>query len=124
MVVYALLLALVSLLPGSQLPTIPDWSRFFSPDKVAHFGAYALFALLLSVYSSERGRIRNITLAILAAAAYGALLEILQAVAGTGRQFDLVDMAANALGALLGGLVYLLFLQLKNYFRSRPEVPE
>lgn len=118
-VAYAVLLALVSLLPGSRLPTIPDWSRLFSPDKVAHFGAYALFALLLSACTSERGRIGNTVYAVLAAAAYGALLEVLQGIAGTGRSYDPVDMAANALGAMLGGVVWLLFLSLKKFLRSR-----
>lgn len=113
-VCYGILLALVSLLPGNQLPTIPDWSRLFSPDKVTHFGAYALFALLLSVCFSERGKIQNTVKAVLFATTFGAFLEVLQAFAGTGRSFDPVDMIANGIGALLGGVLITVFYQLKK----------
>lgn len=113
--VYGLLLVVASLLPGDKLPTIPDWSRLFSPDKVAHFGAYAFFALLLSVCFSERGRINNTVKAVLLASCFGAIMEVLQALAGTGRSFDFIDMAANCLGALFGGIIITLFFQLKNW---------
>ena len=123
MVAYGLLLAFVSLAPGSQLPKIPDWSNLFSPDKVAHFGAYAIFALLLSVLYSERGT-RGILIAIFIAAAFGTLMEFLQAVAGTGRSFDPVDMAANLMGALLGGLLFFLYQLFKNKASAPVEVNE
>ena len=112
LLLYLLLLALVSLLPNSSLPTIPDWTSLFSPDKVAHFAAYALLALLLSAEAYPRKRMGGIGLAILAAALFGAALEFLQAVIGTGRSFDPVDMVANALGALLGGLLATLVAKL------------
>ena len=121
---YAALVALASLLPGNRLPTIPDWSRLFSPDKVAHFGVYAIFALLLSVCFSERGKTRTTVIAFSVAAGFGALMEILQGISGTGRQADVVDMVANALGALLGIAIWLLLQQLKNWFRDRPEPSE
>lgn len=120
-VAYGLLLAYVSLAPGTKLPIIPDWSQLFSPDKVAHFGAYAIFALLLSVLCSERG-VKGILLAVFIAAAYGALMEFLQAVAGTGRSFDPVDMVANLLGAILGGLLFFLYYYFKNKISASAEV--
>lgn len=110
---YALLLAVASLLPGKNLPKIPDWSRLFSPDKVAHFGAYGLFALLLSVCFSERRNLTTTAKAVILASAFGASMEVLQAVAGTGRSFDFIDMVANCLGAVLGGLVFFVFQRTK-----------
>jgi VanZ family protein len=111
---YALFLLLGSVLPGSKLPSISDWSTLFSPDKVAHFGAYGLFALLLSVTFSERRRKWTIPLAIFVAALFGGVMEILQGISGTGRSFDPVDMAANLLGAIMGGLTFLLYQLLKT----------
>ncbi|SEP85369.1 VanZ family protein [Neolewinella agarilytica] len=122
-VAYGLLLAYVSLAPGTKLPAIPDWSTLFSPDKVAHFGAYAIFALLLSVLYSERGA-KGILFAVFIAAAYGTLMEFLQAVAGTGRSFDPVDMVANLLGAILGGLLFFLFYYFKNKISAPAEINE
>ncbi|TXF88811.1 VanZ family protein [Neolewinella aurantiaca] len=111
---YTLFLIVVSLLPGGNVPSIPDWFSLFSPDKVAHFGAYGVFALLLSVTFSE-GRIKWVILrSVFIAAGFGVLMEILQGISGTGRHFDPVDMVANLLGAVLGGLVYYLFKLLRK----------
>lgn len=108
---YALLLAYLSLSPGQRLPKILSWSDLFSPDKIAHFGAYAVLALLLCLALGRLSLVQRTFIAVLAAAGYGALMEFLQAVAGTGRDFDPVDMVANLLGAILGGGLYVLFLK-------------
>ncbi|MEM9930111.1 MAG: VanZ family protein [Bacteroidota bacterium] len=112
--VYALLLLAGSVAPGDKLPTIPNWSTLFSPDKVLHFGAYGVFALLLSVVFSERRTKWAIFSAIAVAAAFGLLMECLQAISGTGRSFDAIDMVANLIGALLGGGTFWLYQQLRN----------
>ena len=86
----------------------------FSPDKVAHFIAYGIFALLLSFDFRPRYGKRAVPYAILFAASFGALVEVLQGVMGLGRDMDPVDMVANALGALLGGGLFALVTKLYN----------
>ncbi|WP_116108668.1 VanZ family protein [Lewinella sp. IMCC34191] len=110
--VYALVLTYVSLAPGQQIPGIFDWSELFSPDKIAHFGAYAFFAVLLSFAIGKASPGKRTATAVLAAALFGALMEVLQGVSGLGREFDLVDMVANLIGAILGGAFYLLYRQI------------
>ena len=105
---YAIFLSVVSLAPGQRIPKIFDWTELFSPDKLAHFGAYAIFAVLLSFSIAGPSVLKRAAMAVLAATLFGVLMEVLQGIAGTGRDFDPVDMVANLLGALLGGLVYLL----------------
>ncbi|PPK87584.1 VanZ like protein [Neolewinella xylanilytica] len=105
---YALLLGYVSLVPGQRIPGIFDWSELFSPDKIAHFGAYAFFAVLLSFSIGSASTGKRAATAALAAALFGALMEVLQGIAGTGREYDPVDMVANLIGALLGGALYVL----------------
>jgi len=117
--VYALFLLIVSVLPGNNLPKVPDWFDLFGPDKVAHFGAYGVFALLLSVAPSERRTKWPIAKAVFLAALYGALMEILQGISGTGRHFDPVDMVANLLGAILGGLAYAAYTKFKSGVSQR-----
>ena len=102
------------MLPKDKLPVIPDWSTLFSPDKVAHFGAYGLFVLLLSAAFTKRRKKWAILQAVLSATLFGVVMEILQGVIGTGRSFDPVDMVANFLGAILGGIVYFAYQQLKT----------
>ena len=111
---YGALLLLTSLLPSNRLPRIPDWSDLFSPDKVAHFLAYGIFALLLSLDFRARYGKRAALYAILFAAAFGALIEVLQGVMNLGREMDAVDMVANSLGALLGGGLFALLTKLYN----------
>lgn len=106
LIFYAVFLVIVSLLPSDNLPKIPDWSDLFSPDKAAHFGVYAFFAVLLSAELYPRSSTKGILYAILLASAFGALIEILQGISGLGRQADFIDMAANGLGACLGGLLF------------------
>ncbi|MGB3801140.1 MAG: VanZ family protein, partial [Lewinella sp.] len=108
----ALVLTYVSLAPGQQIPGIFDWSELFSPDKIAHFGAYAFFAVLLSFAIGMASPGKRAATAALAAALFGALMEVLQGISGTGREYDPVDMAANLIGALLGGAIYLLYRQI------------
>ncbi len=98
----------MSLLPGAALPVVPDWNLLFSPDKLAHFGVYAIFALLLSAIFTERRKLWGLIAAIGLAGAFGGLMEVLQGTLAVGRSFDPVDMVANFLGAGFGGICYLL----------------
>ena len=117
---YATFLAVVSLKPEQQIPKIFDWSELFSPDKFAHFTAYAIFAVLLSFSTAGRSVFKSTATAVSAAALFGVLMEVLQGIAGTGRFYDPVDMVANLLGALLGGAIYLL---LRTYVINRFSAP-
>ncbi|WP_420458951.1 VanZ family protein [Neolewinella sp.] len=99
---------MVSLKPGQQIPKIFDWSELFSPDKFAHFTAYAIFAVLLSFSIGGRSVLIPTATAVTAAALFGVLMEVLQGIAGTGRFYDPVDMVANLLGAIFGGVIYAL----------------
>ena len=114
LLVYGALLVTTSLLPTDRLPQIPDWSDLFSPDKVAHFLAYGIFALLLSSEFTPRYGKRAVPYGIGFAALTGAIIELLQGIMGVGRQMDAVDMVANLLGALLGGLLFAVATKLYN----------
>lgn len=102
------MLAYVSLAPGQRIPGIFDWSELFSPDKIAHFGAYAFFAVLLSFSIGGASPGKRAATAATASALFGALMEVLQGISGTGREYDPVDMVANLIGAVLGAAFYLL----------------
>ena len=96
----------------------------FSPDKVAHFLAYGIFALLLSLDFRARYGKRAALYAVIFAAAFGALIEVLQGVMNLGREMDAVDMVANSLGALLGGGLFALVTKLYNTASPSREATE
>lgn len=94
-VVYAGALAWFSLTPGTGAET-----GFPHADKLMHFGAYFVFALLCMPLLRPDARSGAFVLPIIL---FGALLEIGQALVPL-RHPSLWDGLANSLGALLGGL--------------------
>lgn len=98
---WALILAVLSLVPSSRLPKINSWSELIAADKFAHALVYAIFAVLLyQVLENSRNAPKIVT--VVTAALYGVLMEFLQHFSSTGRAYELADMAANTIGALMG----------------------
>lgn len=78
-------------------------------DKLLHFSAYMLLALLLATVWELAGgvlTIRHLVFAWLAILLYGAFDEISQSFVG--RDCELLDWTADALGAALGLAIFLL----------------
>jgi len=102
--VWGLLVAGLSLMPGS---TVPKVSLFEGIDKLVHAFMYAVL-VVLAYFAFRR-------LAVMTALSitYGAVLEYLQVVSSvyckTGRSFELADIAANACGALFAACVVYYF---------------
>ena len=97
----ALLIAVLSLLPGSALPHVPG------TDKIKHMIAYAALAMPLAVWFG-RGQWWR---AVIVAVGYGLMLEAAQGLMSAGRTVSLLDAVANLAGAGLGaGLVRLTLL--------------
>lgn len=98
---WLLVITYLSVSPGVQLPKM----ELFSADKLAHAGAYALFAGLLlwgRAKSTGRRASRTESLVVFAlAAGYGALMEWVQGTFFPYRFFEYDDMLANAAGAFL-----------------------
>ena len=86
-----------SLLPGDMLPPLPN-------DKVLHFGAYFLVALIPAACAA---RLRTGMVLAALGPVLGALLEIAQAFV-PGRSPELGDAIANSAGALVGALAGML----------------
>lgn len=100
---WAAALTYLSLAPEVKVPAgIPAW------DKLHHFAAYGLLALLLLRTVAVRGRPTDrVLLAVwIACSVYGLLLEILQRLMEVGRQMEWGDQLANTLGALTACVVF------------------
>jgi VanZ family protein len=94
LLLYALLVAFVSLRPG-------DTAALGSWDKLGHLLVYCLFALL--AHRAVRSA-RHYLLACLAILAYSAMLEFLQSMV-PGRFMSVNDLLANAVGICLGAVI-------------------
>lgn len=104
--VWAALIFWLSTAPGEQLPRM-DW--LMTPDKIGHFGVYAILAVLTGLSTIRSGRSfqrwwKGIAVATIL---YGILLEVIQYSCFPGRYFEFWDIVANISGVFAG----LLFLQ-------------
>lgn len=104
---WALLIALLSLMPGSDMPKA-SWLNIPYADKIAHAAFYFILSLLLLANLNNHVKTyRHLWLwPLLATLAYGGLMEWLQYLLQTGRQAEWADMAANISGALMGIVLY------------------
>lgn len=96
---YLSLLTLVSLLPGGDLPSISY------NDKVAHFVAYLILAVLAAGLTKSPRVFAKICVAL---CIYGVLLELLQGLSGL-RHPETLDAIANGAGVLMGCLVRIRY---------------
>ena len=108
---------ILSVLPGKDLPSIPNWSSIFSVDKIVHILFYGgLTWLILRGKRKHRDGGISLNFAIgitLFASAYGWFLEWFQGAYCQDRMSDVMDGIANTVGALLGLLIFLYFYQRK-----------
>jgi VanZ family protein len=93
----AVAIAVLSLVPGEQLPEVRLW------DKLQHILAYVALACWFASIVVRRKHVW----VVLALLCFGALIELLQGQMGLGRQADLHDLGANALGIAAGLLLAL-----------------
>ncbi|HHL57919.1 MAG TPA: VanZ family protein [Bacteroidetes bacterium] len=110
---WALFILILTGIPGDQIPRIPTFLEWLSPDKIAHLIMFGVLSYLIlygnrQQYIKSRNRSYYIVVAVLISAAYGTVTELLQYYVFIGRNANVFDGAANILGAAGGGLVYFL----------------
>jgi VanZ family protein len=103
-VCWAILIAVLSFIPGNQLPQI-TW-ELISIDTLAHFLMYGglAFSMILGGFSKNLnlspGKLYIITL--LAGICYGTSIELIQGFYIYQRYFDTLDIFANTIGTVFG----------------------
>ncbi len=117
--IYLGIVALLSLLPTSNLPNIPFIT---GQDKIVHISMYFGLAFLACWSVDLNGKRMPSTIIMLAGVfAWGVLMEILQYLMGIGRGMEYLDMLANLVGATAGLLLYLYMNRLRNLALRRIE---
>lgn len=104
--VYTAVLTVVSILEKDSLPPVP---LFPMQDKLAHFIAYFILAVLWGAYWLRKRHLRYwypfILVLMLAALIYGTIIEVLQGEITQSRSADVYDILANSLGMFIGSTV-------------------
>lgn len=108
--VWTLVVTILTLLPGKDLPEV----QLVNFDKFAHFG---VFFLLEWLYLRWKTWGPNLGLSVVSISliviSYGGLIEILQGTLYTDRYADLFDFIANASGAFAALIVFRTYRKLK-----------
>lgn len=118
-IAWGIFVFVLSVLPGKDFPSIPDWGDLLSVDKIVHVLFYGLLTWLILF-----GKLKNkntegavsLFFAIAVAAfssVYGWFLEWFQGAYCEDRMADVMDGVANTIGATLGLLVFLYFQRKK-----------
>ena len=109
-VVYALLLAILSLVPING--DVPHFGFSFD-DKIYHLIAYFILTILLYVYASKLRGNSKILLVFGIAVIYGIIIEVLQEMLSSERASEIFDVIANVSGSLIAVFVILSKRKLK-----------
>jgi VanZ family protein len=106
---WLLFLLIVSLIP------VPGPKTDLPADKLEHFMAYGITAVLVMRHVISKGRkARLIISSIFMASLYGALIEVLQGLTPH-RQPSLGDVLANTAGAVVFSLAYAARIKKKSW---------
>lgn len=111
---WLLLVLLLTLTPGKNMPETSLWQDLLSFDKVAHFFIFAVLVFLMIIGLSKQYRYlllrrKAISISLITAIVYGILIEIIQHTI-PGRAFEFSDIMANTIGCFMGtGLFYIVY---------------
>lgn len=112
-ILWSLFILVLMGFPGNQIPRIPSFIEWLSPDKILHIVLFGLFSYLV-LYGNRKQYLRSkhrsgyVVVAVLISALYGLVTELLQYYVFIGRNANIYDFYANTLGALFGGMAYFL----------------
>lgn len=109
----ALLILIISGIPGNQIPEIPKFLDWLSPDKIVHVFIFGILSYLIlfgnrQQYLKYKNRSYYIIIAVLLSAVYGLITELLQYYVFIGRNANIFDIYADTIGAIAGGMAYYL----------------
>ncbi len=116
-IIWAVLVAVVTLLPNSQMPDIRfDLWALLTFDKLAHSLVFFVLSFLCIIGFTKQSRYAYLRFyapkfSLLICMAYGLVLELIQPIVSD-RTFELLDVAANSIGTLLGILFFYIIYKL------------
>ncbi|MDP2723835.1 MAG: VanZ family protein [Bacteroidales bacterium] len=117
-VAWAILILILTGVPGTYFPEVETFWEWLTPDKIVHMGIFGVqvFLILLGFdpqYLAGKNRYVVVIGAAIVTILYGLITELLQHFVFIGRDGNMFDFLADAAGALLGLLAYYL-LKIRN----------
>ncbi|MBU3927568.1 MAG: VanZ family protein [Bacteroidetes bacterium] len=110
---WAILILILTGVPGSYFPEVRSFWQWLSPDKIVHLVIFGVQVFLIILgfkpqYLNSKQRFKFVVGATIVTILYGLVTELLQHYVFIGRDGNIFDFLADALGAFLGLLTYYL----------------
>jgi VanZ family protein len=121
-IIWALIVLVITGLPGSYIPRISGFWDWISTDKIVHVFIFATLGFLIfygfrEQYLRSNRRYLYVLIVLLVTFLYGVATEVLQRHVFIGRNGNVYDFLADATGGLIGFLAfYLYFIKKRKRF--------
>jgi len=120
-ILWAVIILILTVLPGNYFPQISSFWELLSLDKLIHVSIFAVFSLLLIRGFKKQNKylflLSNYKASgLFVGIIYGSLTEIIQYILNNGRHYSLYDFLANSIGCIVGLVLFNLFLM--KYFKN------
>jgi VanZ family protein len=126
--VWALIILVITGVPGSYVPSVRSFWEWLSYDKIVHVGVFTVFTYLIlygfrQQYLESNRRYLLVAFAVFVSLAYGLLTEVLQAHVFIGRDGNAFDFYADGLGAIAGWIIfsYVYRKKIRTYANTNPD---
>jgi len=118
-IIWALIVLILTGMPGSYIPEVSDFWDWLSPDKIVHVLIFATFGFLIfygfrEQYLKSKRRYVYVLAVLLVTLFYGMITEVLQRHVFIGRNGNVYDFLADAAGGFIGLLAFNLYIMKKN----------
>ncbi|MBT8244987.1 MAG: VanZ family protein [Winogradskyella sp.] len=107
---YTLFLLYITLANPEKL-LVKEYLEF--QDKIFHFGAYVLLALVWGFFALKAKYKKAILISFTTTLTFGVILEIIQEILNPLREYDNLDLLANCIGVAVGTIIVFYYKNLK-----------
>ncbi len=116
--VWALIIMLLTGLPGTYFPEVTSFWEWLTPDKAIHIFIFGVQAFLLLFAFGEQYSLVGDRLVygslLLITILFALLTEVLQAYVFIGRDGNVYDFIADVIGVAVGFVAYILYFKKKK----------
>lgn len=123
---WTLLIAVLTLVPGNYIPRITTFFDWISPDKILHLILFGIYTFLLAAgFSKQSGssllKQNPVIISIIIGIVFAFFIEVMQKYVIPGRNGNMYDFFADVMGTFLGIAAWRIMgrIEKKNLHSSK-----
>lgn len=117
--VWAIIIVVLSAIPGNYFPELQTFANWLGPDKIVHLALYFVFYYLVGkgILKHYQTKKKPLLAGVLLVVIFGGVLEVLQHFLFIGRNGNMYDFFANLAGCASSYLL-ILYIERKKVRKS------